>query len=268
MLRDDETAAVKVHQRKLEQMAHVARRSQWFFVGLFLFWELANFTGLSFLHLRRLSDAELADAAIRYNYPEIYSNVSDLKNDYSVFNPEVYYWTDLTGEAGNLFLNKLFGWKYFQVRLPDAVIMVSADGQPQFSRPCRDGSWCSPSIQPDTPKLGIVGTVQDGPPNYEAKRDYTVRWVNGSQGSVFISGHCFAAYSESPKATLQIVGAKPEDVVTISDMYGYRLISIPDIKRSGYGSIKISQKDFSESQRCDPSVRAKWPNVGGASWKR
>jgi hypothetical protein len=46
------------------------------------------------------------------------------------------------------------------------------------------------------------------------------------------------------------------------------LIAIKDIKRAGYSSVKIAEAEFARSQKCDPTVRATWPNVGGASWKR
>jgi hypothetical protein len=59
-----------------------------------------------------------------------------------------------------------------------------------------------------------------------------------------------------------------DDTVTIGDEYGYRLIAISDIKRSGYSSVKIAQQAFARSQSCDPTVRAAWPNVGGGWWKR
>ena len=231
-------------------------------LGLFICFETANFTGFSWTRLRRLSDEELINAAIRYNYLDVYSDLVEFKTDYSSFNPEVYYWADLTGEAGSQFWNKSFGSKLFNVRLPDAVVIVASDGTARFSR------RYSPTIAPDHPRLGIVGTVQDGPPNYDAARDFSVQWIDGSEGTVFVSGHCFAAFSESQKPVLKISGTKKDDVITIGDQYGYRLVAIPDIKRAAYASIKISEPTFRRSETCDKTVRAAWPNVGGASWKR
>ena len=80
-------------------------------LGLFLCFEVANFTGFSWTRLRRLSDEELINSAIQSNYPDIYSNLAELKADYSSFNPEVYYWTDLTGEVFKPIAGKLFGLK-------------------------------------------------------------------------------------------------------------------------------------------------------------
>jgi hypothetical protein len=232
-----------------------------------LCFETANMVGFSWARLRRLSNEELADVAIRHHYGNVYSNTADLKVDYVSFKPEVHYWADLTGEAGSQLLNKLFGFKFFQVRLPDAVVIVSADGVAQFSRTCGENHWCSPAVAPDRPVLGIVGTVQDGPPNYEVMTEFSARWSEGSDGDAFAAGHCFSALSHSPKPTLRIRSERnSDDVVTIGDMYGYYLITIMDIKRAGYGVLRISEQEFRRSQTCDKSVRAEWPNVGGASW--
>jgi hypothetical protein len=235
-------------------------------LGLFVCFEAANFTGFSWTRLRRLSDEELINAAIQYNYPRIYSNFAEFKADYSSFHPEVYYWADLTGEAGNQFWNKFLGFKLFNVRLPDAVVVVASNGIARFSRRCSENRWCSPTIAPDHPRLGIVGTVQDGPPNYDPAKDFVVQWVDGSEGSVFISGHCFAAFSQSRKPALRISGKNKGDVITIGNEYGYRLVAIKEW--AGYSSLKISEVEFARSKTCDDAVRAAWPNVGGASWKR
>lgn len=225
-------------------------------------------TGFSWTRLRRLSDDELIDVAIRYKYPDVYSGIGALGVDYPSFKPEVHYWEDLTGEAGNLFWSKFLGVKRFQVRLPDAVVVISSNGFVRLSRRCGENSWCSPAVAPDRPVLGIVGTVQGGPPDYEVVTEFLVRWSEGSEGSVLISGHCFAALSHSQKPTLRISSVRNEDVVTIRDQYGYYLVSIKDVRRAGYGMLKISEEEFRRSQTCDKAVRAEWPNVGGASWKR
>jgi hypothetical protein len=237
-------------------------------LGLFACFEAANFTGFSWTRLQRLSDEELINVAIRDNYPNVYADLKAFKADYASFDPEVHYWADLTGEAGNQFWNKFLGFKRFNVRLPDTVVVVASNGFARLSRKCSENSRCSPTIPPDHPVLGIVGTVQDGPPNYDIARNFSVRWVDGSEGSVVISGHCFAALSQSPKPTLRISRAGLDDTVTIGDQYGYRLIAISDIKRSGYSSVKIAKQEFARSQSCDPTVRAAWPNVGGGWWKR
>lgn len=202
------------------------------------------------------------------NYPRVYANLAEFKADYSAFNPEVHYWADLTGEAGNQFFNKFVGFKMFNVRLPDAVVVIASNGVARFSRRCSENRWFSPTVAPDHPVLGVVGTVQDGPPNYDIAEQFSVGWIDGSEGSVFISGHCFAAFSQSQKPVLRITGTSVNDTITIGDEYGYRLVAIPDIKRAAYGSLKISEQEFRQSQTCDKAVRASWPNVGGASWKR
>ncbi len=236
-------------------------------LGLFLCFEAANFTGFSWTCLRRLSDEELINFAIQSNYPDIYSNLAEFKTDYSSFNPEVYYWTDLTGEVGKPVIGKLFGFKHFQVRLPDAAVTVASNGALRLARRCSENSWCRPTISPDRPLLGIVGTVQDGSPNDKAAKEFTVRWVDGSQGAVFISGPCFAAFSQSRKPALRIIapGGRENDSLIINDAYGYRLINIPDINHAAYGTMKIPEREFTRLQACDRSVQAL--TSGGERWQ-
>ena len=233
---------------------------------LLLCFEAANLTGFSWTSLRRLSDEALINAAISYNYPDIYSNLAELRADYSSFSPEVHYWHDLTGEAGNLLFNKLLGSKHFQVRLPDAVVVVASNGMARFSRKCGENAWCSPTIAPDRPTLGIVGKVQNGPPGYEPATQFSVRWVNGSEGSVIVSGNCFAAFSRSLQPALRISAAGDDEGLTIGDQYGYRLINMPDIKRAAYESLKVPEREFSRLQVCDRGVQAITPS--GNWWQR
>jgi hypothetical protein len=241
-------------------------KARYVLLGLFLCFEAANFTGFSWTRLRRLSDEELINSAIQSNYPGIYSNLAELKADYPSFNPEVYYWTDLTGEIGKP-LGKLFGFKHFQVRLPDAAVTVASDGTFRLSRRCSENSWCRPTIAPAFPLLGIVGTVQDGSPNDKAAKDFAVQWVDGSQGTVFISGPCFAAFSQSRKPALRITAAgdAKNDSLTINDAYGYRLINVPDINHAAYSSLKIPEREFTRLRACDRSVQAL--TSGGEQWQ-
>lgn len=245
-------------------------------LGVFLFYEIANFTGFSWNRFQWVPKGEIIDSAIRYNYPDIYSNLDDLKKDYSTFQPEISYWKDWTGEAGTMFWNKFFGMRDYQVRLPDAVVIVEADGKARFSRNCGDNWFCSPQIIPDHPKLGIVGTVQYGAPNYETAKDFSIRWINGSKGKVFISGHCFSAFSTSEKPTLEI-SSPGKKTLTIEGRYGYGLSAVfltdkAEAETKGFwqgaSAMKIPESEFLKSQSCDQAVRKAWPNVGGFAWKR
>lgn len=227
-------------------------------LGLLLCFEAANFTGFSWTRLRRLSDEELINAAIQFNYPEVYSNLAELKADYSAFNPEIYYWNDLTGEIGTPIIGKLFGFKRFQVRLPDAAVTVASDGSFRRSRRCSENSWCRPTIAPDRRVLGIVGTVQDGSANDKAAKEFSVEWVDGAHGTVVISGPCFVAISQSPKPALRIIapGDTKSDNFVINDAFGYRLINVPDINHAAYSATKIPEREFTRLRACDRSVQA------------
>lgn len=235
-------------------------------LGLLCF-EAANFTGFSWTHLRRPSDEELIDAAIRSDYPEIYSNLAEFKADYSSFNPEVYYWIDLTGDVGMPVLGKLFGFKYFQVRLPDAAVTIDSNGIFRRSRRCSEKSWCSPTIPPDRRVLGIVGIVQDGSASGKAAKQFSVQWTDGSTGTVVISGPCFAAFSQSRKPALRIIGPSDskKDSFTIDDAFGYRLITVPDVNAAGYNDTKIPEREFTRLRACDSSVQA--TTSAGESWQ-
>ena len=96
-------------------------------------------------------------------------------------------------------------------------------------------------MPPDRPLLGVIGTVQDGPPKYDPAKDFSVRWINGSQGSVLISGHRFAAFSEFEKPALKVEGARKSDSIIIDDQYGYRLIAIKEWE--GYSKMKITDQE-------------------------
>lgn len=237
-------------------------------LGLLLCFEAANFTGFSWTRLRRPSDEELINSAIQFNYPGIYANLAEFKADYSSFNPEVYYWTDLTGDVGKPVIGKFFGLKHFQVRLPDAAVTVASNGAFRLSRRCSENSWCRPTIPPNSPVLGIVGTVEDGSPNHKAAKEFSVQWVDGSEGTVFISGPCFAAFSQSRKPALRIIapGGREKGSPIINDAYGYRLVNIPDINQAAYNTVKIPEREFTRLRTCDRSVQAL--TSGGEGWQQ
>jgi hypothetical protein len=168
-------------------------------------------------------------------------------------------------------LPRLLGSKYFQVRLPDGIVFVDANGEAGLFRLCTFNSDCSPKAVPDHPKLGIVGTVQLGPPDYEPAKNFSVSWTSGSTGDVFISGHCFSAFSNSERPVLTI-GAPGLGDVTLKDAYGYRLTAVwlePESNMRHTGStMRISESEFSKSRDCNDAARRAWPNIGGFSWKR
>ena len=174
-------------------------------LGLLLCFEAANFTGFSWTHLRCMSDEELINAAIRSNYPEVYSSLAEFKADYSSFNPEVYYWTDLTGEVAKPVIGKLFGFKYFQVRLPDAAVTIISNGTFRLWRRCSENSWCRPTYPPDHPVLGIVGSFRTAPQTAKPQKNSGCSGWMARQATVFISGPCFAAFSQSRKPALRII---------------------------------------------------------------
>ena len=235
---------------------------------LILCCEAANFSGFSWTRLTIVSQSEIINSAIKYNYPDIYSGADDLRKDYSSFTPQISYWGNWVGDETHV-LNKLLGIKHYEVRLPDAVVVTDVDGNALFSRSCSDNSWCSPLVAPDHPILGIVGTVQYGAPNYEIANDFSVHWTTETQGKVLTYEHCFSAFnggSKNPSLTIRAAGRDP---ITIDGRFGYYLMAFTfDEKGTYYGTMKISESEFLKSQSCSKEARRAWPNVGGFAWKR
>ncbi|MBD2256373.1 hypothetical protein H6G13_02205 [Pseudanabaena sp. FACHB-2040] len=214
-----------------------------------------------------MEQREIIDEAIRFSYPNIYSNLKELQVDYSNFKPEVRYWGSWSWQVKNGFLEKLFGLTRYQVRMPEEIVMVSVDGKAQFSRSdtdCIGDSGC-PFTPPDNPEQGVVGTVQYGGPNYEVVNDFSVEWRGRDRGSVFKSGHCFSAYINSPKNKALVVSPKGADATTIRKGYGFYLVAITS---DSYARMRIPKATFEQSQLCNIEARKSWPNVGGWAWKR
>src|SRR6185369_3840394 len=108
-------------------------------------------------------------------------------------------------------------------------------------RRCSEKSWCMPTFPPDHRVLGIVGIIQDGSAKGKAATKFSVEWVDGSTGTVVVSGPCFAAVSQSRKPALRINGPSEnkKDSFIINDAFGFRLIDVPDINVAAYSGMKI-----------------------------
>lgn len=240
------------------------------FAVLFLLlciYEGANLTGYSWKRHQVVPERELIDAAIRYSYPGIYANAQELRRDYASFRPEVRYWGSWTWSVENGVFEKLLGLTNYQVRLPEEIVMVSKDGVAQFSRgdsSCGGDGPCPPT-QPDRPERGIVGTVQDGPPDFAVSSDFTLAWKNQEGGQLFKSGHCFAAAIVTPESTQLRITLANGDERTVRTGYGYYLVSV---RSDAQARMRISKAMFERSRRCSDEARQAWPNVGGVAWKR
>lgn len=227
-------------------------------------YEAGNFTGFSWKRLEFVGEQAIIDAAVRFSYPNIYSNLQELQVDYSKFKPAIRYWGSWSIQVENGFLEKLFGLTRYQVRMPEEIVMVDVDGKAQFSRGdtgCPGDSGC-PVALPDNPERGIVGTVQYGSPTYEVANNFSVEWKGREKGSVFKSEHCFSAYINSPENEALVVSPKGSDPTTISQGFGFYLVAI---KSGGYGQMRISKAEFERSKLCSTEARKAWPNVGGVS---
>ena len=237
------------------------------FIFLLLAFEFGNLTGFSWTRLRYVSHQEIADAAVRYSYPDIYADARALRKDYSHFEPKVRYWGNGSSQVENGLVQKLFGVARYEVRLPEEIVMVNVDGKAEFSRglgDCPSDNGCPPAL-PDNPERGVVGTVQLGQPDYPVAKDLLVRWQDGKGSPAFVSGHCFSIHRHSTAGGTLRVTAPGGVAATIRPGAGFYLVAVTG---GGHSFIRISKAVFLRSRSCDPAIRKDWPNVGGWSWKR
>lgn len=230
--------------------------------------EAGTLTGFSWKRLAYVPDQELVDAAIRHAYPDIYADLHALQADYTGYQPQVRYWGSWNWQIENGLVDKLFGFQRYQVRLPEEIVIVDAEGKARFSRDdtsCNDERGC-PKTPPDRGETGIVGTVQRGAPGYWAAQAFSVAWKAAEPGSVFTSGHCFSASITSKDERSLIVDLPGDGAATLRLGFGYHLVAITG---SGIQArMRISKAKFERSRSCSPQASAAWPNVGGQAWQR
>ena len=229
--------------------------------------EAGTLTGFSWKRLAYVPEQEIVGAAIRHSYPDIYADLPALQADYAGFQPQVRYWGSWNWQIENGLVDKLFGFQRYQVRLPEEIVIVDAEGKARFSRAdtsCNDERGC-PLTPPDRGETGIVGTVQQGPPGYEVASAYSVAWKAADPGSVLTSGHCFSASITSKEERSLVVDLPGDGAASLRLGFGYHLIAITG---SGtHAQMRISRAEFERSRSCSAQARAAWPNVGGSAWK-
>ena len=155
-----------------------------YFSIFILILELANLTGFSWQRMRIVSDQELINTAIDFVYHDIYKDKAEFKSNYAHFEPKARYWGSWYWKMDNDLVDKLLGFTRYHVLLLDTVVILDVAGKPLFTRPPTEcglgGSGC-PTVMPDNPEQGIVGTVQLGPPDYKpaSKQDLSIEWNGG-----------------------------------------------------------------------------------------
>lgn len=202
----------------------------------------------------------LVQAAIDDTYPGIYPDLAALRQDYPGFEPRVRRWSD-----DLLFL---FGDGLYAVRMPEEEVILTRDGRYETTRRCGSVESECERVAPRSPFMGVTGTVQLGDPDFAIAHDLQVRW-RGTPGEVRIVGHCFWAFKASTEPLVLEIAVPGHNSMTLDDFYGRRLVAIQlSTQGSYYGAGRLSKADFEESRDCSQEARARWPNVGGASWKR
>lgn len=216
-----------------------------------LAFETGNLVGFSWKELRILKKEEIIDAAVRYSYPNIYSNLAEMKKDYSKFDPEVRYWGSWSINVENGLLEKLFGLTRYQVRMPEAIVMVTIDSEADFSRSddmCGD-SVC-PFSPPNIPEQGIIGTVQLNSSSDNESDSFSIVWSSNTKGSyVKQHDHCFSAYNKSSSLNKLLIDTKSGKISQVETGYGFYLMTLKD--DGFYGIQRISKDQFLKSSHCD-----------------
>jgi hypothetical protein len=205
-------------------------------------------------------EARLIRSAIQFSYPSIYNDLSDLRKDYPGFSPRVRQWSsDLVF---------LFGEGLYAVQMPEEEVLVTETGIAKTMRSCGSPEADCTLLTPQSPRLGIVGTMQLGAPDFPLAQRLEVSW-KGTPGDVNVVGHCFAAFKSSTEPltlVLKVPGHKP---LEMTPGYGARLVAVTfDTNATYYGSGRIPESMFLNSRTCSKQARESWPNVGGWAWKR
>lgn len=211
------------------------------------------------------------ETAIRYEYNSVYESLEDLRQDYPGFTPKIQPWSDK--------ISMWLGIGLYSIELPEALILIDINGNVRSSRSCGSVDGNCTVVPPQHPELGVVGTLQYGAPNYEIVKDYEVNWSRKNEGTVFISEHCFSAFSNNAIGLELKIAPQTQNSVPIGfrNTYGYYLIAAyfqsPDKKSdslpsSTYSSKRISKSLFLKSASCNQEIRNSWPRIGVNPWKR
>jgi hypothetical protein len=194
-------------------------------------WELGALYGFSWQQLGKADRRQMIDAAVAYAYPEAYGSLAELRRDYAYFRPEVSYWDSWEYEGSSDVLDKLLGDTYYQIRLPDLVVVADVHGQPlryfaldQEQQP----------VAPDRPELGLVGDVQDEREAKSVGDQLRLRWSQPERGEAEVHGDCFSAYSSQARnLTLELnaLGAVP---VQLAQPPGFYRVQAQLVPQDGY----------------------------------
>ena len=210
-----------------------------------------------------VSDDELIQSAIEYSYPNIYGDLSDLRQDYPGFTPVIKKW--------NGSFAFLLGAGRYYVTMPEEAAIISSDGKAKTSRNCVPLGSHNPLCILTAPKvleLGITGTIQLDEKGYPPAKDFTIEWEGKDKGEVYIREHCFYAYKRSDEPLILNIRSSGFRPLQIKNRYGTRLVAITLSANNYHSSIRIPKNLFLNSNTCSPEIRESWPNVGGWAWKR
>ena len=216
-------------------------------------------TGVSpLLEPQGINRAAFVETAIRSMYHDVYANLDELHVDYPGFDPRLRFWGD---DPWYQAASK----RRYSVQLPDGFVIFEPTGVVRKTRYCGYSEAPCEVVAPAHTERGIVGTVQQGAPDYAIVEDFDVEWPGNATATLFQTGHCFSAYSNQATKQTPLVRTKGGEAIPMPVGYGFFLAVR---KGEGFGVKRISRALFKQSQSCDPEVRANWPNFGGYGWER
>jgi hypothetical protein len=96
-----------------------------------------------------------------------------------------------------------------------------------------------------------------------------VLFLVGERLKVRIVGHCFWACKSSSEPLVLTIAEPGRNSVQIDRVDGRVLVAVQLSKEGSYfASTRLSKAAFEQARDCAPAVRERWPNIGGAAWRR
>lgn len=212
-------------------------------------WELGALYGFSWRQLGRVSQAELADAAVAHAYPQLYADLGELCRDYAHFRPAVSYWDSWLFEERISVLDKLLGQTHYQVRLPDRMVVLDVHGSPLYDLALEDEQV----VAPDRADMGLIASVHSR--EAATLQDVQARWSQPQRGEVRLRGQCLSAYSAQPRGLSLELTARAHHALSIAPRFGFYRVTLglspaDDHDYSNQDFQRISRAEFMRQRDC------------------
>lgn len=169
-----------------------------------------------------LNNPSTVNQAIKYGFNAVHESLTSLREDYPDFTPEIKHWSE-GGSAYLYYLDVGEGLGLFSIRLPDQLIIVDSEGNPQARHLCGSDTADCEVVTPKVPALGITGSffyaTSDGA--LTPAVDIAAYWER--QGQVETLANCIWSFTSDvteQKLTVDTISNRASPYET-KDMYGY-----------------------------------------------